>query len=90
MHQLYPPSSSHAALTLAQSKAGKILTSDTQAKKEVHMPKLHHKNENNTNGLRQRFSTKPTIPTKMFDENYIDKPQDTVFKGTIMNFITEF
>lgn len=33
--------------------------------------------------------TKPTIPTKMFDENYIDKPQDTVFKRAIMNFITE-
>jgi hypothetical protein len=34
-----PPNSSHTAQALAQSKAGQILTPDTQPKKEIYMPR---------------------------------------------------
>lgn len=55
--------------------------SDTELTKDVHMPRSHHEHHEST---RQYCTFKPT---EMFaNENYLDEPQDTEFKRTIIKF----
>lgn len=61
--------------TLAQSKEGQINTSDIGPKKEIHMPRSNHRNQNNTNGQNNMSPIKPTSPKEVISENYLDEPQ---------------
>lgn len=47
--------------------------------------------QNNKKGQNSMFPIKPTSPMDVFsNENYLDEPQDTEFKRTIINFSDDF